>query len=392
MSDFHLLSILTPCYVSLGFILLFLRKKESLNETPKTILFLFMLNVLVFSTAYGIFQKEKYILFRFFDSSFLTTTVLFHPLFYFYVISLTQAKINLRKEIIHILPAILIFTFSSLFQVFLSPQESLSYFTRHLMGEASGHMLTNLLFWTDRSAKALHVVQAVFYFFLIYKILKENSTLQKDVFSYGASNKLKWLFSFNLIYSLGTLMGVAIIFIPQTILEEQHYLMDTTLIFLTGFTLFIGLKGIDQESIGKVISDFDEKYEGELPSAPQSNQILEKINNYIVKEKAFLNPELKIWDIVLATGVNRTYISQAINQDKNMSFNHYINKLRIEEAIKLLEQHENRTLESIAYDSGFNSISTFKRAFNRFTGSLYSDYRKNLFVEKNSPKKIIGSQ
>jgi AraC-like DNA-binding protein len=259
------------------------------------------------------------------------------------------------------------------------------------MGDPPGQLIIQLLFWTDRTAKALHVVQAVFYFLLIYRILRKNDTLLKNVFSYGATNKLNWLFSFNLVYSLGTLAGVAIIFIPQTILEEQHYLMDITLLFLTGFTIYIGMKGIDQQSIGKLISEYDQKYKVSVSPDLHSGQILEKVNNYLIHEKAFLKPELKIWDIVLATGINRTYISRVINQDMNMSFNHYINKLRIEEAIKLLEMHKNRTLESIALDSGFNSISTFKRAFHRFTGKKVSEYRETLTGNMQSLSTIGGT-
>ena len=59
-----------------------------------------------------------------------------------------------------------------------------------------------------------------------------------------------------------------------------------------------------------------------------------------------------------------------------MSFNDYINNLRVEEVIRhfhLLKQKQ-YSLLGIAFDAGFNSKSTFNRAFKRVTGLSPSQY------------------
>ena len=62
-------------------------------------------------------------------------------------------------------------------------------------------------------------------------------------------------------------------------------------------------------------------------------------------------------------------ISQAINKGFEMNFNDYINNHRVDEVIKELKSgtHHSQTLLSIALESGFNSKSTFNRAFKKHT-------------------------
>ena len=63
-------------------------------------------------------------------------------------------------------------------------------------------------------------------------------------------------------------------------------------------------------------------------------------------------------------------LSQVINENLCMNFNDYLNKYRIDYAIKLLsspEQHK-FTTEAIALKAGFNSRSPFYNAFKKQTG------------------------
>ena len=62
-----------------------------------------------------------------------------------------------------------------------------------------------------------------------------------------------------------------------------------------------------------------------------------------------------------------------------MTFYNYINKLRIERAaIPLMREHPEYKYEYIASESGFSSISTFRRAFVKVTGRTPSQYSLSL--------------
>lgn len=102
------------------------------------------------------------------------------------------------------------------------------------------------------------------------------------------------------------------------------------------------------------------------------------LERIIEEEKLYLNPNLSLADLTSRLGTNRTYISQYFTNIKRMTFYDYINAIRIEkESVPLLENHPEYTLDYIAQKSGFNSLSTFRRAFKKFTGKTPGNYRCN---------------
>ena len=100
-----------------------------------------------------------------------------------------------------------------------------------------------------------------------------------------------------------------------------------------------------------------------------------EINKLFVEEKLYLNPQLKLSDVARQVGTNRTYLSRFFNQEKQMTFYDYVNNLRVDHAVGLL-QKSNLRLNVIAEQSGFNSISTFRRVFAAKQQCTPSEYRK----------------
>ena len=75
----------------------------------------------------------------------------------------------------------------------------------------------------------------------------------------------------------------------------------------------------------------------------------------------------------------RTYLSQVINEAYGKSFTQYINDLRINEAIRRLDDPTNqRALRLICQDLGFNSQTTFNTQFQSRTGMTPAQYRKKV--------------
>lgn len=97
--------------------------------------------------------------------------------------------------------------------------------------------------------------------------------------------------------------------------------------------------------------------------------------NMVVSQELYLNKDLTLGDLANALKTNRTYMGKYLNTVCEQPFYDFINQLRIEQmSIPLMQEHPEYTLEYIATESGFSSISTFRRAFYKFTGKTPSQF------------------
>ncbi|GAB2640394.1 hypothetical protein GCM10027035_37780 [Emticicia sediminis] len=109
----------------------------------------------------------------------------------------------------------------------------------------------------------------------------------------------------------------------------------------------------------------------------------EKIESLMLVDKMYENPELVISDLSNRLGTHSKKISQIINEGFEMNFNDFVNHYRTKALIAKIEEgeHNIQTLLGLALDCGFNSKSTFNRAFKRATNLSPKEY-----IEKNYSK------
>lgn len=91
-------------------------------------------------------------------------------------------------------------------------------------------------------------------------------------------------------------------------------------------------------------------------------------------EKVYLAPKLSLTDLARKMGTNRTYLSQHINKMYGQTFYEFVNSYRIVHSERLLAETD-YNLETVAEMSGFNSLSTFRRAFAASHGCSPQVYR-----------------
>lgn len=97
--------------------------------------------------------------------------------------------------------------------------------------------------------------------------------------------------------------------------------------------------------------------------------------NIVVSKELYINKNLTLTDLAHSLNTNRTYMGKYLSTVCEQPFYDFINQLRIEKkSIPLMREHPEYTLEYIAAESGFSSISTFRRAFYKFTGKNPSQY------------------
>ncbi|MEC4053817.1 hypothetical protein VSP10_13585 [Myroides odoratimimus] len=90
---------------------------------------------------------------------------------------------------------------------------------------------------------------------------------------------------------------------------------------------------------------------------------------YFFKEKPFLNPQLKITDLLPHLMTNRTYLSSFINNTYQMNFSQFINRCRFKEYLELKEASLNDPTineTDLIIASGFKNHESFKKTKNYY--------------------------
>lgn len=103
------------------------------------------------------------------------------------------------------------------------------------------------------------------------------------------------------------------------------------------------------------------------PLEPLNNK---KLNNVILDILTYINlhykEQLTVNIVADHFGYCPQYFSEIFNKHVGCNFNTYINNIRIENVLNELKTPNNKkTLTSIVFDHGFNSLATFYRALNR---------------------------
>ena len=115
------------------------------------------------------------------------------------------------------------------------------------------------------------------------------------------------------------------------------------------------------------------------PNTQKEVEILLKQLKTLMKEKQlYKNPNLKLAEVAQLLKVPPSNISQALNNHLGYGFPHFLNTYRIEEAKRLLATDEILTYESLGYESGFNSKSSFFATFKKFTGTTPAKFKTKL--------------
>lgn len=123
----------------------------------------------------------------------------------------------------------------------------------------------------------------------------------------------------------------------------------------------------------------------ETPAAPPSPAaaaapdplIMERIRRALVDDGLYQNPTLTLAELSVHTGLAPRLISFTVNAGFGRSFNDLVNGYRVAEVQRRLTAPDARrfTLLGIAFESGFNSKTTFNRIFKQVTGVAPRDYQ-----------------
>lgn len=221
-----------------------------------------------------------------------------------------------------------------------------------------------------RSIWSRHIVRGIYLQWLIYLILSFRYVkhLFKRLFK-----KNEHLKSID-IWLLSIFLGVSIIWVAYYTSPYTSYIVGA---LSFSFVLYlIVLLFVYRNKKGNSFFEEKEKYKNAKLENETVVLIASKIN--LIKEKElYLNSKITLTQTAKELNIPKHHLSQYLNNNLNKSFSLFINELRIEKAKELLKTPNPYTIETIGYECGFNSKSTFHTTFKKITGETPYSFQKS---------------
>ncbi|MFB9077499.1 helix-turn-helix domain-containing protein [Flavobacterium procerum] len=175
------------------------------------------------------------------------------------------------------------------------------------------------------------------------------------------------------VWSLSIYLGVIFIWLAYSTATYTSYIVGA--LSFTFILYLIVLLLVFRNSSDSTFFEEKQKYKNKELDAEKLNLIGQKLS-IIIEKELYLNPDFSLEEAAKELKITKHLLSQYVNEILGKSFSNLIKEYRIEKAKRLLETEKNFTLESLGYDSGFSSKSTFFTAFKKATGLTPAEYQK----------------
>lgn len=117
-------------------------------------------------------------------------------------------------------------------------------------------------------------------------------------------------------------------------------------------------------------------------AAPIQAELRKKVEDWMKKEKPYLNPGFQLSDMCQELAMSRDDLSKFINDEFGCNFYQFVNGYRIDEAKRLKMNHPEFSVEEVAIRCGFTSGVVFSSIFTRETGLTPREWSKKVLLRK----------
>jgi AraC-like DNA-binding protein len=234
----------------------------------------------------------------------------------------------------------------------------------------------------------LQLISLVCYHYLALRVL----TNKKDVAA-ADNEKMQFAKTFTGISFGVTCMVVVVLYFLYTHFP-YHQNIRWAFIALTVFVYWVSYKTLQHPSLFKVIYGNNNlagltyaipalkvyhpaaKYSNSGLKHAEAERIIQALNSTGM-QKFFFDAGLTIDTLAEKLNCQRHHLSQVLNDTLQKSFNAFVNEKRVQEAKRILASPACRQfkISSVAYDAGFNSLSSFNNIFKKAEGITPSQYR-----------------
>lgn len=368
---------ITAIVVALVFIVIFIKIGELQNSSRRyiTLCLLVILYELFFDIFYA---KSLWGINQYLYLFYMTNFFLVYPLLYLHFKSIIENRERnyLSTGKYFILPGIVLLV-TAVFFFSLNYAEKLILIRADVFENSLGLKYYSLF---QHFIIISYYAQFLVFITLFYLLTKKIDT------QYSKKNQLSlWI----KVFIFGALLYDVSIGLMSTYLNKTISLTIGQ-IFAMALLIFTGLMGINhsyfliQLRLKKIKENYDENSPHHiyynLPDE-EKERIKVLFEDYLNETKIYLDPNLKIDILSKKMHIASKKLSIVLNEVHKKNFTQIINEFRIEEATNLLKTR-NISIDEVFHKAGFNSRSTFIRAFKSIKGIVPKEFKEQ---KKDNP-------
>ena len=305
---------------------------------------------------------------------------LISPLLFIYVSSLVQGpRFSWVRQLIHFAPY-MIMLFSILWHYWL-PSDTYNIRVSNGYINVNGELPFHVRHWASIMAFSAFIYPVS----CLVKIYYHRSTIENE-FSDLKEKTLDWMKYWIIIEIVAVWISFWIIVAGDYDLLDIGFSFKVIAAIIIMNVFVVGYFGVKQTNIFVDIpvdsnkENVIEKYGSSNLKSEDLDVLLTKLQAHMEKEKPYKNPSLNAGDVANSLGISKHQLSQTINQKTSKNFYEYVNQFRIDEFKNrvIKGEAEKMSILGVAFESGFNSKSTFNHIFKKLEGVTPSEYKKSI--------------
>ena len=294
------------------------------------------------------------------------------PSLYFFVVTKINGEFAFtRKQLWHLLPALASLTYLSMTYYFLSLEGKVAYIESGQLQNPINSLFIPL---------ASDLIQ-LGYLVAAQRRLADYGVTLRNWFSRVDDDDIVWIrrvitiwmavFVGHMLFTVSLRIfgwyGFALTVLGA--LNITHLLLVNALMMLTVVGYFTVLSPA-------TVLESKEKYAASGTTSEERRALFGRAQQDMREHAHYLEMDLTLGDLAAAIGATPRDLSEAINGEGGVTFYDFVNSYRVAAATQLLLDEPGEKVLSVAYKVGFNSKSTFNKAFKAETGQSPSEFRK----------------
>lgn len=348
-------------------------------------LLMFMITATMFYIGHFAFYNRTISVVPITDTLYCFSYPAIYPLILIYIESLVLKDPDYKRGLLYLLPSFICGISAALIYATISNEEFSEFIGYHYYFQ-NYNSISGSAWWLVFIHRAFRIIIAVEIPLVLYfgwKYINDYNRMVENYYS-NTEDKVVTFIKPLMIAFVATLTASFISnFVNRNYFAESIWLLAIPAALYSSIILLFGFVGLTQNNYTQKIVQESAKMEAEepeqevIPLTPEKEHIMAaEIRRLMDEKRLFLQPNLKINDLAHMLNTNRNYIYNAINRGIGLSFAEYVNKKRIEYAVRLIDQNREILLTDVAIKSGFASTSAFYRNFKLYMDCTPSEYQK----------------